>query len=134
MSVIYKEIHIGQSIKDKVEEKGWTKKAFAENLGIARQNIDKTIFSRASLDSSLILRISKVLNFNFFALYFEEVKEVRKAGRDFYEYHDKVNRVKVSNGGTQSHCAKEIRDLRDQIEQLKSQLADKEKIIQLLEG
>lgn len=62
-------LNIGQEIREKVEESGMSKAKFAELLGIARQNIEKTVFQKHSIDTDLLCNISEVLNYNFFNLY-----------------------------------------------------------------
>lgn len=62
-------LDIGQEVRKKVEESGMSKAKFAELLGIARQNIEKTVFQKHSLDTDLLCKISEVLNCNFFDFY-----------------------------------------------------------------
>ncbi|MFV0324665.1 MAG: helix-turn-helix domain-containing protein [Bacteroides xylanisolvens] len=62
-------LNIGQEVRKKVEENGISKAKFAELLGIARQNIEKTVFQKHSLDTDLLCNISEVLNCNFFDYY-----------------------------------------------------------------
>lgn len=62
-------LNIGEEIRKKVEERGMSKAKFAELLGIARQNIEKTVFQKHSLDTDLLCNISEVLNCNFFDYY-----------------------------------------------------------------
>lgn len=58
-------LNIGEEVRRKVEESGLSKAKFAELLGIARQNIEKTVFQKHSLDTDLLCNISEVLNCNF---------------------------------------------------------------------
>lgn len=62
-------INIGEVIRMKVAEKGISKAAFAKSIGIQRQNIDKSVFERMSLDTELLCRISEQLECNLFLLY-----------------------------------------------------------------
>lgn len=62
-------LNIGQEIRKKVEERGMSKSKFAELVGIARQNIEKTVFQKHSLDTDLLCNISEVLDCNFFDYY-----------------------------------------------------------------
>lgn len=64
-----KRLNIGQEIREKVEECGMSKAEFAKRLNIARQNIEKTVFQKHSIDTDLLCNISEVLNYNFFDLY-----------------------------------------------------------------
>lgn len=122
----YPTIHIGKAIREKVDALGWSQAKFAEKMNIKRQNVAKTIFEKSSLDSDILRNASIVLGTNLFALFFEEKKEIRTAGRDY------VEKGKIEHKGTEYTGSSET-DLRDQIAQLKSQLADKERIIKLLE-
>lgn len=62
-------LNLGKIVLQKVEENGMSKAKFAELVGIARQNVDKTVFSKHSLDTDLLCRISEVLECNFFDYY-----------------------------------------------------------------
>lgn len=62
-------LNIGAEVQKKVKEKGITDSQFAKYLGIARQNIKKTVFEKRSLDTELLCRISEVLEYNFFDYY-----------------------------------------------------------------
>ena len=62
-------LNIGEEVRKKVDERGLSKAKFAELLGIARQNIEKTVFQKHSLDTDLLCNISEVLNCNFFDYY-----------------------------------------------------------------
>ena len=61
-------IHIGKEIEKEIERQGLSKICFAAKLGCERSNVYK-IFARQSLDSALLLRISCILNHDFFVLY-----------------------------------------------------------------
>lgn len=62
-------INIGQEVRQKVAENGMSKAKFAELLGVARQNVEKTVFQKHSLDTDLLCNICEVLNHNFFDSY-----------------------------------------------------------------
>lgn len=59
-------VNIGEVIKEKVVAKGLSKAVFAKSINIQRQNIDKTVFEKNSLDTELLCRISEVLECNLF--------------------------------------------------------------------
>ena len=59
------EYHVGSTIKKRLEEVGISKNEFARRINRTPQNVF-SIFERESLDTSLLLDISKVLNFDFF--------------------------------------------------------------------
>lgn len=57
---------MGEVIKEKVEEKGFSQAEFARLIGVARQNIVKTVFDKQSLDTNMLCVISEVLECNLF--------------------------------------------------------------------
>lgn len=59
------EYHVGSTIKKRLEEVGISKNEFARRINRTPQNVF-SIFERESLDTGLLLDISKVLNFDFF--------------------------------------------------------------------
>lgn len=56
---------IGNVIRQKVKEKGWSAREFAEKICCSEKNVYK-IFNKNSMDIDLLGRISKILNHNFF--------------------------------------------------------------------
>jgi len=60
-----KNVHIGSIIKQKFEESSITIKKFADSINCERTTV-YDIFERKSIDSELLLRISQVLNFDFY--------------------------------------------------------------------
>lgn len=58
-------IHIGQRIEQKLRDQGRTVTWFAKRLCCTRSNVYK-IFSKESIDTALLWRISAVLGYNFF--------------------------------------------------------------------
>ena len=59
-------INLGEIIREKVGEIGLSQAEFARRIGIARQNVVKTVFEKASLDTNLLCEISEVLDCNMF--------------------------------------------------------------------
>ena len=64
--MITRRVNIGELISEKVEERGLSKAKFAESIGIARQNVDKTVFAKHGIDTDLLCVICEVLDYNFF--------------------------------------------------------------------
>ena len=60
-------MHIGSLIRQKVDEKGITVVRFAEQLACTRANVYK-IFSKKSIDTDTLMRVSVILDFDFFAV------------------------------------------------------------------
>lgn len=64
-----KRINLGEIIRQKVEELGISQAEFAKSIGIARQNVKKTVFEKTSLDTDLVCVISQFLDCNLFDYY-----------------------------------------------------------------
>jgi len=60
-----KNIHIGSIIEQKVKESSMSNKEFAKRINYERSNVYH-IFKQKSIDSELLIRISEVLNFDFY--------------------------------------------------------------------
>ncbi len=67
-------IHIGQLIRQKMEERGMTVSALSRNYGCSRVNMYK-IFDKASIDTAMLLRFSLLLNYDFFQHYCNELSQ-----------------------------------------------------------
>lgn len=65
-------LHIGNLIKAELERQERTVSWFARKLNCDRSNVYK-IFKRSTIDTELLLRISKILHYDFFELYKEEL-------------------------------------------------------------
>lgn len=68
-------IHIGQLIRQELRNQGYTVTWLAKKLNCSRTNIYK-LFDRPTLDTSVLLQISKLLNVNFFRYYVDEVERL----------------------------------------------------------
>lgn len=60
-----KNVHIGEIIKMKVEEKGLTISDFAELICCSRSNV-YNLFKSSSIDLHKLLKISEVLEYDFY--------------------------------------------------------------------
>ena len=67
-------VHIGNKIKEKFLDSGLSGAEFARLLNYERTNIYR-IFERESIDTVLLLKISEVLQFDFFVYYHPEIKQ-----------------------------------------------------------
>ena len=76
------EITIGQHIRRVWEDSGLSKTAFAEKIGISRNNV-YYLFERTNIDTELLRNICNVLNHDFFQYYTTtkkpEIKEAPQA-------------------------------------------------------
>lgn len=65
---------LGELIKDEVERQERSVTWFAGKIGLDRSNVYR-LFKKNSVDTSLLMRISMVLNRDFFAILSDEMRE-----------------------------------------------------------
>lgn len=70
------ELHIGEEIKRIVKEQGRQTQWLADKLNCDRNNI-YDIYKRRYIDTGVLLRISNALDYDFFALYSQQIKTVK---------------------------------------------------------
>lgn len=61
-------IHIGQKIKEVVEKKGMAKTELARRMNMTSSNVHK-IFARKTIDTGLLMKLSEILEHDFFSYY-----------------------------------------------------------------
>ncbi len=66
-------VEIGQKIKEVFDNRNIRLTEFADELGTVRQNVYR-IFKKRHVDTGLLLKISQVLDHNFFQYYVEPEK------------------------------------------------------------
>jgi transcriptional regulator with XRE-family HTH domain len=64
-------VHLGQLIREKAKEKKYSQRVLGLLINRSKQNV-ANIYKRTSLDSALLLKISEVLGFDFFSVYYQE--------------------------------------------------------------
>jgi len=70
-----KPVHIGKIIKKFIDDKGINKSDLARRIETTPQNV-YGILKRESIDTGLLTKINKALDFNFFVYYVPEKKPV----------------------------------------------------------
>ena len=65
----FEEVDLGLFIQNLIIERGISKGQFADSLGIKRQNVNRDVFEKKSLDTALVKRISEYLDYNLFRLF-----------------------------------------------------------------
>lgn len=80
-------LHIGSIIAERLEEVGMSKSEFARRINKARQNIND-ILNRSSMDTDLLLSISRALNYDFFQHYVQELNTDSRIHEPRSEYAD----------------------------------------------
>jgi hypothetical protein len=75
MEVALKEIHIGNEIERRINELGIARGEFAKRAGIPQQHVYR-VFERDTIEVKKLIRICKVLDFNFFSLFCEQKNNI----------------------------------------------------------
>jgi len=65
----FNQTHIGSLIKEEVRRRNMTFSAFAQKIGVQRQNVERKVFTQKDLSTDLLMQISELLNCNFFKHY-----------------------------------------------------------------
>ena len=65
-------IHIGQIIKQELQNQGRTVAWLTKELNCSRSNVYK-IFDKPTLDTAVLLQVSKILEVDFFQYYSDEL-------------------------------------------------------------
>lgn len=138
-----KDIHIGRAIKRRFDELELTKTEFGHRIGVPQQHINR-IFEKESIDTKRLARICQALDYNFFLLFCDcttsvtaHLSAVSLAGDASNNVGDAVlvaqvemQRQKIADmEDTKGELKSQIKLLRDSVEQLKSQLRDKDELI-----
>ena len=139
INIEIKDIHLGQAIKKRFDETGLTKTEFGRLIGVPQQHVNR-IFERETMETKKLIKVCRALEYNFFALFCQFPTNVNaylaavalgdgdannNIGDTTLLAQLEVAKAKIE--GLTAHNA----TLKDQVEQLKSQLADKDAIIQL---
>lgn len=147
-NVELREVHIGQEIKKRLDELEMTKTEFGRLIDTPQQHVNR-IFNRDTIDTGKLIKICRALDFNFFALYctfptnisayLSAVSMSGSANNYMGEAavigEMEVMKVRLEDAkGTESDLRDQINGLKDNVEQLKSQLRDKDEIINLLKN
>lgn len=70
-------IHIGNKIKSIVTKQGITVSEFGRRINKSRENV-YSIFKRKTIDTGLLMNISKVLDHDFFEYYTPELQKLKE--------------------------------------------------------
>jgi hypothetical protein len=112
-------VHIGKKIKEVLSKSPMTVVDFADKINKTR-TVVYDIFISDSIDSVLLSRISKVLNYNFFQYYSSE-----KLSEEKDAYASKQDRYQ--------EMMKELKETRKELKELKKQNLLLEKLVLALE-
>lgn len=146
-NVELKEVHIGQAIKKRLDELKMTKTEFGRLIGVPQQHVNR-IFDRDTIETKKLVRICRALDFNFFALFCKFPTNVNaylaavalgdgdannNVGDTGILTQLEVYKVKLESAKTtEADLRDQITVLKDNIEQLKANLRDKDEIVNLI--
>ena len=141
-----KEVHIGQEIDKRRAELNMSKSEFGRLIGVPQQHVNR-IFEKVSIDTAKLIKISRVLEFNFFSLYCDIPNNVYAYmaavalgdGNAMNNIGDAalatiIEQLKQKIEGMEESktlLIDQINGLKDQISQLKSQLDDRNELINI---
>lgn len=121
-----------QKIKDLAEDRKMSIRDLAEKVGLKENQIHvmcRTNSTKIDTLEKIAYALGVPVAYFFDEEIIEEKVEVRKAGRDY------VEKGKIEHRGAEHNETNAGQDYRDEIiAQLRSQLADKERIIKLMES
>lgn len=149
INIEIKEIHIGRAIKQRLEELKMSKSEFGRLIGVPQQHINK-LLEKETIDTGRLVKVCMALQFNFFALYCSFPTNVsaylsavalgngdasNNVGDTALLSQLEVCKLKLESA-TKSEAAlqDQVNGLKDNVEQLKSNLRDKDEIINLLKN
>lgn len=159
MSDIYiPKVHIGSCIRNRIKELGITKTEFGRRIGVLQQHVYR-LLEKTSIDTERLVQISIALEYNFFMYYCAQPDGINapesavntgkgtanNANGNISSGNTSINAphsaVNLGEGGAIhidgecfEHIQKsQIRYYEEIIAQLKSQISDKQKIIELLD-
>lgn len=141
-----KEVHIGKAIKERLDALKMTKTEFGRLIGVPQQHVNR-IFERETIETKKLIKISRALDFNFFALFCQFPTNIsaylsavalgdgdanNNLGETAILSQLEILKVKLEEKeGTVADLRDQIGGLKDNVEQLKSNLRDKDEIITL---
>ena len=142
-----KEVHIGKAIKERLDALKMTKTEFGRLIGVPQQHVNR-IFERETIETKKLVKICRALDYNFFALFCQFPTNIsaylsavalgdgdanNNLGETAVLSQLEVMKVKLEKAeGTERDLRDQIGGLKDNVEQLKSNLQDKDEIIKLL--
>lgn len=113
------QVIIGEVIKKILVSRKMKLKDFAEDLGMARQNVYR-IFEKSSIDSDLLIKISSILNYNFFQHFDNQGLDV-------------VSDLPIASNGTLPALEHELETCRNELRLARKEIEYLKKIIDLME-
>ncbi|MDD6552098.1 MAG: helix-turn-helix domain-containing protein [Prevotellaceae bacterium] len=130
------DVNVGLLIEQRLNQLGISKSEFGRRIGVAQQNVNR-ILEKASIDTDKLVKISKVLEYNFFKDFIPEGDLQNNASQssscgDNYRFSGNGNQI----NGRQSHHningdgAAEISILEEKIKGLEKVIEGKDRLLE----
>jgi transcriptional regulator with XRE-family HTH domain len=142
MNIELKEVHVGEEIKKRLEFLHMTKTEFGRRIGVPQQHINR-ILERDTMETRKLLKVCRVLDENFFAMFCQfnitnitstlSALAVNSAGANVNNaIGDAIAAQQLQSALDKIETLKnDITRLEDANRQLKSQLDDKNELIEV---
>lgn len=146
INIEIKDVHIGRAIRKRLEELKMSKSEFARQIGVPQQHINK-LLDKETIDTGRLVKVCSALEFNFFALYCSFPTNVsaylsavalgngdasNNVGDTALLSQLEVCKLKLEAANkSEAALQDQVNGLKDNVEQLKSNLRDKDEIIKL---
>lgn len=147
MVIKLNKVHIGEEIKKRLDEKKMSKSEFARRIGAQQQHINR-VFEKDTIETKRLVAVSEALDFNFFSLFCDNPNNVfaylaavslgdgnaiNLSGDAALLAQIEVLNTKISGLERERDAfAGQIESFKRNVEQLESNLRDKDEIISLI--
>lgn len=140
MSTEVRHVHVGEAIESRRKQLKLSKTEFGRRIGVTQQHVNR-ILERETMETSRLEKVCEALDFNFFSLFCTPKQQIT-AYLSSVSLEGGICQNLIGDAVLASELEKEkisnesngntIGLLQNQIDQLKSQLRDKDMIIELL--
>lgn len=86
-------IHLGKLIKKEAMRQKYSQSKFGEKINTTKQNVSD-IYKRSSIDTALLLTISKALSYDFFAVYYNEEPLKSMKEKELAQYKEEIEELR----------------------------------------
>lgn len=147
MVIKLNKVHIGEEIKKRLDDKKMSKSEFARRIGAQQQHINR-VFEKDTIETKRLVAVSEALDFNFFSLFCDNPNNVfaylaavslgdgnaiNLSGDAALLAQIEVLNTKISGLERERDAfAGQIESFKRNVEQLESNLRDKDEIISLI--
>lgn len=146
MDMDLKNIHVGEAIEKRRKELNMSKTEFGRRIGVQQQHVNR-ILTRETMETAKLVRVSEVLDYNFFSLFCPLKHQVSAYlaavaidGDAINQIGDsqlnaeisRLNSIVEQRDATITQLTERIEELKHDVKRLESNLDDKDEIIGLL--